>query len=84
MRKLTEEEKQKLKEKVEEANTHRIDRILNDSATASLEKLEAKNILRFIYQSFIWRFLAFYQSYVFAHLAFVLLGHTPLIFHWKP
>ena len=78
MRKLTEEEKQKLKEKVQEASTHRTDRILDNSATASLQELTVKNALRFIHQSFIWRFLAGYQGSAFGFSAFMLLRFTPL------
>ncbi len=78
MRKLTEEEKQELKERVQEASTHRTDGILGNSATASLQKLTVKNILRSIHQSFVWRFLAFYQGSGFGYSASLLLGFTPL------
>jgi hypothetical protein len=74
VRKLTEEEKQKLKEKIQKASTNKTDRILDNSATASLQKLTAKNILRFIYQSFIWRFLAIYQGFGFGYSALMLLA----------
>ena len=78
MRKLTEEEKQKLKESIQEASTHSTDRILDNSVTASLQKLTVKNILRFIYQSFVWRFLAIYQGFGFGYSAFLLIQFTPL------
>ena len=78
MGKLTEEEKQKLKERVQEASTHRTNRILDNSATASLQELTLKNILRFVHQSFVWRFLAIYQGSAFGYSAFFLLALTPL------
>ena len=78
MRKLTEEEKQKLKERVQEASTHRTDRMLDNSATESLQRLTVKNILRFIHQSFIWRFLAAYQGFGFGYSALMLLQFTAL------
>ena len=78
MREPTEEEKQKLKEKVQEASTHRTDRILDNSAAESLQKLTLKNILRFIHQSFVWRFLAIYQGFAFGYSAFFLLALTSL------
>jgi len=78
VRELTEEEKQKLKEKVQEAGTHRADRMLDNSATVSMQKLTVKNFLRFMHQSFIWRFLAVYQGPAFGYSAFMLLGFTSL------
>ena len=78
MRELTQEEKQQLKERIQEASNHRTDRILDNSATEPLQELTIKNALRFIHQSFIWRFLACYQGAAFGYSAFfMLLGFAP-------